>query len=171
MTHSTEFDADQPDEDVGATAHSSRSHHERLWAALVDRADRLTAAADGREDDRQARSILVKFLHGDVLAHLQTEAGVVYQEARSIGAEHLVATLETDHKFMLKLVEEIEQADTEQEAARCARALVVLIALRIEKEEAIVLPALAEAGVDVNTLLEGVVAGMATDYDARFTYL
>lgn len=170
MTPPTEFDADRPDEEAGATAHSSRSHHERLWAALVDRTDRLTAAADGA-DDRHARSVLVEFLHGDVLAHLRAEAVVVYKAARGIGAEHMVATLVTDHKFMLKLVEEIEQADTEQEAARCARALVVLIALRIEKEEAIVLPALTEAGVDVDTLLAGVVAGMSTDYDAGFNYL
>lgn len=167
---STESTAGPADEDLGATEHSSQSHHERLWTALVDRADSLTAAADG-DEDRDARSALVEFLHGDVLAHLRAETGVLYQAARSIGAEHLVATLEADHRFLLKLVEEIEQADTEQEAARCARALVVLTALRIEKEETIVLPALVGSGVDVEVLLARVVSGMATDYDARFTYL
>lgn len=171
MTHLPEFGTDQRDEEVGATAHTSQSHHEKLWTALVDHSDGLTAAADAGEDDRRARGSLVRFLRDDVMAHLQAEAEIVYHQARSIGAEQLVTSLEMDHAFILDLVEEIEQAATASEASRCTRAMMVLIALRVRKEEEIVLPALREAGIDVDALLAGMITGMATDYDARFSYL
>lgn len=96
---------------------------------------------------------------------------MLYEAARAAGAHALVASLETDHRFLLSLVEQIEKADTALEAALSARALVVLFALRVEKEETIVLPALTEAGVDITALLEGMVVRMASDYNAQFTYL
>ena len=156
---------------VSATPRDSRGHHAGLWSALTQRTDALTATIDTGHDDPRSRSALVDFLRGDVLAHLETEERVLYESARTIGAHSLVAALEVDHQFLLRLIERIEKADTALEAALSARALAVLIALRIEKEETVVLPTLAQAGIDVSALLDHMVVQMATDYDSHFVYL
>lgn len=73
-------------------------------------------------------------LRGDVLAHLETEERVLYEAARRVGARALMAALELDRQFLLSLVERIDKADTGLDAALSARAMVVLFALRMEKE-------------------------------------
>lgn len=170
MEPADDIDQRGTDEPVGSTPRDSHDHHAGLWSGLVERADALTPTA-GAEYDDHARHVLVTFLRGDVVAHLQTEERVLYEAARAAGLHDLVNTLEADHRFLLSLVERIDNADTAVEAALSARALVVLFALRVEKEETIVLPALTEAGVDVTALLEGMIVKMATNYDAQFTYL
>lgn len=171
MTQSVDGGRARADEPAGSTARASRDHHAGLWSGLVQRADALTATVVAGRDDLQARAALVDFLRGDVLAHLQIEERVLYQAAREAGEEALVATLELDHRFILDLVEHIERAGTALEAALSARALVMLFILRMEKEDAVVLPTLAEAGVDVSSLLDSMVTAMATEYGSRFTYL
>lgn len=171
MEPSEDTDQRTTDAPVASTDRASQDHHAGLWSGLVQRTDTLTSTARAGHDDPHAQHVLVEYLHGDVLAHLQTEERVLYAAARSVGAHALVATLEADHRFLLSLVDQIEKADTALEAALSARALVVLFALRVEKEEAIVLPALTDAGVDVTALLEDMIVHMAVDYDARFTYV
>jgi hypothetical protein len=156
---------------VSSMLRDSHDHHARLWSALVEHADALIGTVCAGHNDRYARSVLVDFLRGDVLAHLQTEERVLYQSARKVGAHVLVAALEVDHRFLLDLVERIEKAPTALEAALSAHALVVLFALRMEKEDSVVLPTLTGAGVDVSALLDDMTVRMATDYDSHFTYL
>lgn len=158
------------DESVGSTPRAPDEHHAGLWSELVRRADALTAALTAGHGDRDAHR-LVTFLRGDVLPHLEAEERVLYEAARQVGAHDLVATLEVDHRFLLDLVAQIEKADTALEAALSARALVVLFALRMEKEDTVVLSALTEAGADVQGLLDRMIVTMASDYDSRFTYL
>ncbi|WP_193312744.1 hemerythrin domain-containing protein [Georgenia subflava] len=165
-------DPTDANDSAGPTPRDSHDHHSGLWSALVQRADALTATVGtGQGEDLHARRALIDFVHGDVLAHLKTEERVLYEAVREVGAHTLVATLEADHRFLLDLVEQVEKADTAMEAALSARALVVLFALRIEKEDTVVLRTLTEAGVDVTALLEGMIVQMATDYDAHFSYL
>lgn len=159
------------DEPLGATVRAPQDHHAALWSGLVERSDALTATVATSHNDVNARPTLVEFLRGDIFAHLETEEQVLYAAARKVGAHDLVATLELDHRFMLQLVEQIDKADTALEAALLARALVVLVALRIEKEDTVVLPALTEAGVDVSAVLDRMVVRMATNYDSHFTYI
>lgn len=171
MTQSMNVEMEQADEEIGAISRTSQSHHDRLWATLVERADQLMAAADAGTDYAASHGAFLGLLRGDMLAHLQAETEVIYAKLRAVGTVGLADSLEADHAVIVDLIDEVERAATPAVAARAARALVVLVALRIEKEEKIVLPALTEAGVDVNTLLAGVVVGMASDHDASFSYL
>jgi len=159
------------DDPADSRPRDSHDHHAGLWSALVQRADAVTATVGTGHDDLHARSVLVDFLHGDVLAHLENEERVLYEATREAGAHSLVAALELDHRCLMNLVEQIENAATALEAALSSRALVVLFALRMEKEDTIILPTLTEAGVDVSDLLDRMIIRMATDYDSHFTYL
>ncbi|MEW1976177.1 MULTISPECIES: hemerythrin domain-containing protein [Microbacterium] len=159
-------DTDNP----GGVPRDQPDHHAGLWSTLVQRADDLTGTVGADHDDASARSALVAFLRGDVLAHLESEERVLYEAVREAGAHSLVDALELDHRCLLNLVEQIEKADTVMEAALSSRALVVLFALRMEKEDTIILPTLREAGVDVSALLDRMIVRMATDYDSHFTY-
>lgn len=159
-------DTDSP----GGSPREQPDHHAGLWSALVQRADDLTNTVGAGHDDLHARSALVEFLRGDVLAHLESEERVLYEAVREAGAHSLADALELDHRCLLNLVEQIEKADSALEAALSSRALVVLFALRMEKEDTIILPTLREAGVDVSALLDRMIVRMATDYDSHFTY-
>lgn len=165
-------DNDPTDADDAASApvRDPHDHHAGLWSTLVQRADAVTSTIDFDHENMQARAALVAFLRSDVLAHLETEERVLYAAAREAGAHSLVAALELDHRRLLDLVEQIEKTGNGLEAALSTRALVVLFALRMEKEDTIVLPTLRDAGVDVSSLLDRMVVQMATDYDSRFTY-
>lgn len=169
MSHTEEngpADTDSP----GGLPREQPDHHAGLWSALVQHADDLTEAVSAGHDDQHARSALVGFLRGDVQAHLESEERVLYEAVREAGARSLVDALEVDHHCLLDLVEQIEKADTALEAALSSRVLVVLFALRMEKEDTIILPTLREAGVDVSALLDRMIVRMATDYDSHFTY-
>ncbi|WP_324652481.1 hemerythrin domain-containing protein [Georgenia sp. H159] len=143
---------DRSDGPVPPAAHH---HHADLWAELTSREAALVNAVATGGDDERPRRALVDFLREDVFAHLQTEELVLYNAARGVGAHALVAALELDHKSLLSLVEHIDQAATGLDAALSARALVMLFVLRMEKEETVLLPMLAEAGLDVSTLIAG----------------
>lgn len=171
MTATDENDTPDAADPMSSAPRDSRNHHAGLWSALVQRTEALTETVSAGHEDRRARTALVHFLRADVLAHLETEERILYEGARTIGAHGLVAALEVDHRFLLRLIERVEKADTALEAALSARALAVLIALRIEKEDTVVLPTLSEAGVDVSALLDRMVVQMATDYDSHFVYL
>jgi len=161
-------DADDP---ANSRPREPHDHHAGLWSALVQRADALTATVCAGQDDLHARTALVDFLRADVLAHLESEERVLYEAVRNVGAHRLVAALELDHRCLMNLVEQIERATTALEAALSSRALIVLIALRMEKEDTIILPALTQAGVDMSDLFDQMIVQMATDYDSHFTYL
>ncbi len=162
-------DADADDQ-TDATAREPHDHHAGLWSALVQHTDAVTASVASGHGNMQARSGLVRFLHNDVLAHLSAEERVLYQAVREIGADELVAALELDHRRLLDLVEQLEQTEDPLEAALLSRAFIVLFALRVEKEDTIILPALKAAGVDVAPVLDRMIVQMATEHGSHFTY-
>ncbi|MEO8850266.1 MAG: hemerythrin domain-containing protein [Allobranchiibius sp.] len=151
----------------------SDDHHAGLWSGLVGRVDAVVAAAsaDPGSEGRQLRDGLLDFLHGDVLAHLRTEEQILYSGAREAGLDALVTALELDHRFLMKLVTDIECSENVLQIALAGRALVTLVGLRIEKEETVLIPAMQAVGVEVSDLLDGMVVAMATNYDSHFTYL
>lgn len=171
MSQSDGTDPTVVDEPLGAVPRRSRDHHAGLWSGLVERTDDVVATVTAGHDDLRARDALLDFLRHEAFAHLQSEEQVLYAAARTVDAHALVAALELDHRFILDLVEQVQKARTALEAALAARALVTLVGLRIEKEDAVLIPTLRDAGVDVPGLLDGMVVAMATAYDSRFTYL
>lgn len=170
MRHHGENESSEVNEYSDAAARGPHDHHAGLWTALVEHTDALTASVASGQADMRARSELVRFLHNDVLAHLTAEERVLYQAVRDIGATELVAALELDHRCLLGLVEQLEHTEDPLEAALLSRSLVVLFALRMEKEDTIILPALTAAGVDVTPVLDRMIVQMATQHGSHFTY-
>jgi len=140
---------------LGTTATAVHEHHSDLWAELTLKENELLRAVAVAGDFTAARDDFVSFLRGEVAEHLQAEQTVLYGTARGVGSRALVEALDLDHKALVALIEHLEIAETGLQAAMAARSLVLLFALRMEKEESVLLPVLREAGVDVDALLAG----------------
>lgn len=134
---------------------AAEDHHAALWAELQAAAAAVIDAADRGEDGAAARGALLAYLHQEVLPHLGTEQAVLYGRARDAGLGPLVATLELDHRAMVRLVTTLEGARSDLVAALAARSFLLLFALRMEKEEHVLLPALAGRGVAVGEVVAG----------------
>lgn len=80
---------------------------------------------------------------------------MVYNLARGAGERGLVAAMELDHRALLRQVASLRKAATPLDAAMAAHALLLLFALRMKKVEKVLLPVLAEHGLDVRELLAG----------------
>jgi iron-sulfur cluster repair protein YtfE (RIC family) len=134
---------------------AAEEHHAELWAELTARVYAVIEAVARGADPEPSRGELLDYLTREVVPHLRTEERMVYNLARGAGERGLVAAMELDHRALLRQVESIKKAVTPLEAAMAARAFLVLFALRMEKEEKVLLPVLAERGLDVRELLEG----------------
>lgn len=145
-------DADQV---LGTMTDAAHEHHSELWAELTILETELIRTVSTGADFTGARDAFVRYLRGEVAGHMEAEQTVLHGTARGVGAHALVAALDLDHKAILALIEHMERAGTGLQAALAARSLVLLFALRMEKEESVLLPMLREAGVDVEALLAG----------------
>lgn len=134
---------------------AAEEHHAELWAELTARVYAVIEAVARGADPEPSRGELLDYLTREVVPHLRTEERMVYNLARGAGERGLVAAMELDHRALLRQVESLKKAVTPLEAAMAARAFLVLFALRMEKEEKVLLPVLAEQGLDVTELLEG----------------
>lgn len=134
---------------------AAEEHHAELWAELTARVYAVIGAVARGADPEPSRGELLDYLTREVVPHLRTEERMVYNLARGAGERGLVAAMEVDHRALLRQVESIKKAATPLEAAMAARAFLVLFALRMEKEEKVLLPVLAEQGLDVRELIEG----------------
>lgn len=134
---------------------AAQGHHAELWAELTARGDAVIEAAAQGADPGPSRGELLGYLADQVVPHLRTEERIVYNLARGAGERNLVAAMELDHRALLRQVESLRKAATPLEGAMAARALLLLFALRMEKEEKVLLPVLAEYGLDVRELLAG----------------
>lgn len=159
------------DEDEARTPRTAHAHHAGLRAQLTDYAGELINDVSAGADVEAGRLRMLRFLHDDLLAHLESERRVLYGAAREAGLEPLVDSLEVDHEVLLQLIDQLGRAETGLETALSVRALMVLIDLRITKEETVLIPILTEAGIDVAVLLEGMIVQMAAQYGSRFTYV
>ena len=134
---------------------AAEAHHADLGAELTARVHELIEAVARGVDPEPSRGELLDYLTREVVPHLRTEERMVYNLARGAGERGLIAVLELDHRALLRQVESINEAATPLEAAMAAHAFLALFALRMEKEEKVLLPVLAEQGLDVRELLEG----------------
>jgi iron-sulfur cluster repair protein YtfE (RIC family) len=134
---------------------AAEEHHADLWTQLTVRGHALIDAVARGADPEPSRSKLLDYLTGAVVPHLRTEERMVYNLARGAGERSLVAAMELDHRALLRQVETLKRATTPLDAAMAVSAFLMLFALRMEKEEKVLLPVLAEQGLDVRELLEG----------------
>ncbi len=171
MSHTEQDPALLADQDEARTLRTSKDHHAGLRARLGEYTDELIEAVALGADSEPARRQLVAFLTDDLLAHLESEQQILYAAAREVGADSLVASLEVEHDLLVRTISELERAAPGLAAALAGHAVLVLVGLRIEKEETVLIPMLAAAGIDVRALLADMVVRMATKYGSRFTYM
>lgn len=132
---------------------AAQEHHSQLWAELTILETELMRAVGAGAGWEQSREAFVGYLRGAVAEHVEAEQTVLHGTARGVGAHALVEVLDLDHKALAALIDHLEHAGSGLEAMLAARCLVLLFALRMEKEETVLLPLLREAGVDVEALL------------------
>jgi iron-sulfur cluster repair protein YtfE (RIC family) len=134
---------------------AAEEHHVELWAELSARGYAVIEAVAQGADPEPSRGELLDYLTGEVVPHLRTEERMVYNLARGAGERGLVAAMELDHRALLRQVKSLRKPATPLDSAMAAHAFLLLFALRMEKEEKVLLPVLAEQGLDVRELLEG----------------
>lgn len=148
----------QSDSDRRAAA-AAVAHHARLAGALGTQAMRLRDAAAGGSVTEviRSRAELVAWLQTELLPHAQAEEQALYPAAaRRPGGRVLVEGLLAEHAVLAALVDELEGAGTPIDAAAAARAVNVLFAVHLAKENDLILPLLlASDEVSVAALLHG----------------
>lgn len=132
---------------------AAEAHHADLQARLTQRTEALVAAVATRTPYEGAQQKLVDFLRAELLPHAEVEEALLYAAASTEQTALLVRAMADEHRMLAALIEEVDQATNGMDAAVAAGALVVLCDVRIEQENRLLLPALAEAGVDLSTLL------------------
>lgn len=130
------------------------SHHARL-AASVDVAVRnVHDLTLGLGDTRQARDDLLRLLRDEVLPHALAEERTYY--AAGAGQPRtalLVAAMTQDHRRLEALVTHIAAADTALAACELATAFQALLEAHVSAENDLLLPALIEDGMNLESLL------------------
>lgn len=134
-------------------------HHTELAATLNSHTDRLLDAAD-RGDGSQAlprRDELTRWLHDELLPHAYAEEASMYPVAAALdGGKLLVEGMLAEHRAIVGLVCELENATRPVPAATAARALAALFAVHLAKENDLVVPLLVDAAeVSLAGLLDG----------------
>lgn len=127
-------------------ARAAEEHHADLWAELTLRSSALIRAVAEDDDAEAAGRDLAGYVDDVVVPHLESEERDVYAAARAAGQAALVDGLELDHRALLRQAEALRHAPSALEAALAARAFLLLFALRMEKEERILLPLLEKVG-------------------------
>jgi uncharacterized protein (DUF2249 family)/hemerythrin-like domain-containing protein len=139
-------------------AASIEEHHARLGGALQMQAEAVLAAAAGRHDGawREATGRLVSWCRAELLPHAAAEEQTLYAAAHDRAEGRLlVDSMLREHELIASLVEELASADEPVAAAAAAKALQVVVASHIEKENAVLLPLLSSAAeVSLAALLE-----------------
>ncbi|TRW45667.1 hemerythrin domain-containing protein [Georgenia yuyongxinii] len=142
-----------PTEGRHAELSSRLTEHAHALIEAVARATDTAPRAPSIEHVVAMRRELSEYLNGEFLAQLRTEEEVLYNFARGAGQGTLVASMEVDHRALLREVEQVDRAEGPLGAALAARAVLLLFALRIEKEEKVLLPGLIQAGIDAALVL------------------
>ncbi|MER6590714.1 DUF2249 domain-containing protein [Micromonospora purpureochromogenes] len=134
-------------------------HHAQLAAALNRRTDQVRDAAEQGDAAGvlRARDELVGWLHEELLPHAYAEETALYPAAgnRREG-ELLVRGMLDEHQMITRLVGELTAATRPVDVAAAARALAVLFAAHLGKENTLIVPLLVDAAdVSLATLVDG----------------
>lgn len=140
-------------------AQAVRRHHAQLADGLDERAESLLRLVDDRHlpEAEHARRDLVAYLRRELVPHALAEEHTLYAAAaaRPAGGP-LVEGMLDEHRAITALVGEVADAGSLVRAAAAARALAVLFATHLTKENDLILPMLVAAGdVSLADLLGG----------------
>ena len=137
-----------------AAAERIRAHHAHLAADLESLVRALDSAPETGFED--ARRDVVAWLRSELAPHAAGEETTFYRAAVEVEAGRLlIAGMVAEHRVILGLVEQVEQAASRPAAAAWAGALLRVFASHAEKENDLVLPLLVgELGIDLAGLLD-----------------
>jgi uncharacterized protein (DUF2249 family)/iron-sulfur cluster repair protein YtfE (RIC family) len=131
-----------------AAASAVEQHHAQLAGSLALRVEGLVAAATGHNESSATRSraALVGWCRQELVPHALAEEAAMYPVARARPeARLLVDAMIGEHKTLVGLVDEIDDATDAVRAAVAARALQTLFESHLAKENELVLPLLVGA--------------------------
>jgi uncharacterized protein (DUF2249 family)/hemerythrin-like domain-containing protein len=138
------------------TVRAVLDHHERLGRTLADRTLTIARAVDQLAAPYERRDALVAFLKEEIVPHAEAEEATLYKAAEDLPeARLLLRAMLREHAVLRERVAELEAARTPAEAVAAAAAVNALFQSHLEKENDLVLPALVDAGVQLDALLDG----------------
>ncbi|KAB8190335.1 DUF2249 domain-containing protein [Nonomuraea phyllanthi] len=133
-----------------------RAHHDRLGRTMSDHAVTIARSVDRLMSPAARQAVLVAFCEEEVLPHAVAEEKTLYAAAAELPAtELLVRAMRDEHAALRALVAGLASATTQGEIVSAASALNALFQSHLAKENDVLLPALAEHGVDLASLLGG----------------
>src|SRR5690606_19642626 len=140
-----------------STVAAIRAHHTELALGVAGRAVAVQNAVDRLSADfAERKNELVTYCERHVLPHAAAEEKTLYRAAADLPrAGLLVSAMLAEHNTLVSLVGGVRTARTPGETAAAAGALRALFESHLGKENDLLLPALAEAGVDLPGLLDG----------------
>jgi uncharacterized protein (DUF2249 family) len=139
-----------------ATLYAIREHHGHLGRTMADHAVTIERSVDQLSSPSARQAVLVEFCTEEVLPHATAEEGTLYRAAEELPSTRLlVRAMQREHTVLQSLVGDLESAHTSGEVVAAAAALNALFHAHLEKENNLLLPALVDADVDLDSLLAG----------------
>jgi hypothetical protein len=131
-------------------------HHTKLLHEMERRAGAVIAAAVSGAPYEPSVLALGEFVADDILPHAEAEEQTLYPAAAAIpAAALLIRAMKDEHRQLGSLAGRLAEDAGAVTAATIAASIATLFAAHVAKENDLVLPALAEAGVDLPDLLAG----------------
>lgn len=132
-----------------------RDHSDMLAARLDHLAEAVTeAVADGDAGDTEALAVF-SWYRNDLLPQIKATEATLYEAGRArTGTALLVRALESDHGQLRTIFEDLDAVEDPGQAAAAVGAARALLHAHLGKEVNLLLPALADEGVDVQQLID-----------------
>jgi hemerythrin HHE cation binding domain-containing protein len=131
-------------------------HHTKLLHEMERRTGAVIAAAASGTPYEPPVLALGEFVADEILPHAEAEEQMLYPAAEAIpAAVLLIRAMKDDHRQLGSLAGRLAEDAGAVTAATTAASIATLFAMHVAKENDLVLPVLAEAGVDLNALLAG----------------
>ncbi|MDP4510096.1 DUF2249 domain-containing protein [Nonomuraea turcica] len=131
-----------------------RAHHDQLGRTMSDHAVTIARSIDRLMSPAARQTVLAAFCAEEVLPHAAAEEATLYAAADDLPATRLlVQAMRDEHATLQALAAELVSATTPGEIVSASSALNTLFQSHLKKENDVLLPALADHGIDLAALL------------------
>ncbi|TMR90692.1 DUF2249 domain-containing protein [Nonomuraea basaltis] len=131
-----------------------RAHHDHLGRTMSDHAVTIARSIDRLTSPAARQAVLAAFCADEVLPHAAAEEETLYAAAADfLATELLVRAMRDEHDSLRVLAADLATATTPGEIVSASSALNALFQAHLEKENDVLLPALAAHGIDLASLL------------------
>ncbi|MFF4622471.1 hemerythrin domain-containing protein [Nonomuraea jabiensis] len=131
-----------------------RAHHDRLGRTISGHAGAIARSIDQGRSPAAEQAAMAAFCADELLPHAAAEEKTFYRTAAELPATKLlVQAMQDEHAILKRLAGDLGAATAPGEVVSASSALDVLFGTHLRKENDILLPALAEHGIDLAALL------------------